>query len=150
MANNSVSKTEIHIGNRVLAARLLRGFSHETLASELGVTCNEVQDYERGENLSGRLCQLARVLQVDASFFYDGLNGAEPVGSSPFDERLSLVKRTLQHIAADHVLTPNGFRKRLSRDEAIRVAREACEALGWEYGKARVSMNGAKAKPAGM
>jgi hypothetical protein len=43
----------------------------------------------------------------------------------------------VQRIAADYELTRTGHRKRLARHEAINVAREVCEALGWNYGFAR-------------
>ena len=48
--------------------------------------------------------------------------------------RWALVRRALQRIAANHELTPSGHRKKLTRHEAINVAREACHALGWDYG----------------
>ena len=48
-------------------------------------------------------------------------------------ERLALVRRALQRIAADHEVTPTGHRKKLSRHEAVNIAREACQALGWNY-----------------
>ena len=47
--------------------------------------------------------------------------------------RWALVRRALQRIAANHELTPSGYRKKLTRHEAINVAREACHALGWDY-----------------
>ena len=49
------------------------------------------------------------------------------------EERLTLVRRALQRIAADHEVTPMGHRKKLSRHEAINIAREACRALGWDF-----------------
>ena len=48
-------------------------------------------------------------------------------------QRLALVKRALQRIAADHELTASGHRKKLPRYEAINIAREVCEAVGWNY-----------------
>jgi len=54
------------------------------------------------------------------------------------DDQYALAKRALQKIAADHELTAGGSRKRLPRDKAIRIAREACEVLGWDYSKASV------------
>lgn len=48
-------------------------------------------------------------------------------------ERLTLVRRALQRIAADHEVTPTGHRKKLTRHEAVNIAREVCQALGWDY-----------------
>jgi len=47
--------------------------------------------------------------------------------------RLALVKCALQRIAADHETTAGGNRKKLSRQEAITIAREVCEVVGWNY-----------------
>jgi len=49
------------------------------------------------------------------------------------EERLSLVRRALQRIAADHEVTASGHRKKLTRHDAINLAREVCQALGWDY-----------------
>ena len=46
-------------------------------------------------------------------------------------ERLALVKRGLQRIAADYETTTGGHRKKLSRQDAINIAREVCKAVGW-------------------
>ena len=48
-------------------------------------------------------------------------------------ERLTLIRRALQRIVADHEVTPRGHRKKLSRHEAVNIAREVCRALGWDY-----------------
>jgi hypothetical protein len=53
------------------------------------------------------------------------------------EETLTLVRRALQRIAADHEVTPTGHRKKLTRHEAINIAREVCRALGWDYGYQR-------------
>jgi transcriptional regulator with XRE-family HTH domain len=50
--------------------------SQEKLGSNLGVTFQQVQKYERGTNRVGasRLWDISRVLDVPVSFFYDGLD----------------------------------------------------------------------------
>lgn len=53
------------------------------------------------------------------------------------DERLTLVRRALQRIAADHELTASGHRKKLTRHQAVNLAREVCQALGWDYSHQR-------------
>ena len=49
------------------------------------------------------------------------------------EERLTLVRRALQRIAADHEVTASGHRKKLTRHQAVNLAREVCQALGWDY-----------------
>jgi hypothetical protein len=53
------------------------------------------------------------------------------------EERLTLVRRALQRIAADHELTASGHRKKLTRHQAVNLAREVCQALGWDYSHQR-------------
>jgi len=138
MASRTVSKTERHIASRLLAARRLHGISQELLAFQLGVTSDEVQRYEDGENLTaGLLYDIARAVRVDVSYFYEGLTGATSCPFSLSNERYLLLRRALQRIAADNEVTPTGHRKRLARNEAINMAREVCEVLGWAYGTGR-------------
>ena len=58
-------------------------------------------------------------------------NSSDPEALS--DERLTLVRRVLQRIAADHEVTPSGHRKKLTRHQAVNLAREVCQVLGWDY-----------------
>jgi transcriptional regulator with XRE-family HTH domain len=54
--------------------RLMVGLSQSKLAEALDVTFQQVQKYEKGANRIGasRLQQLARVLDVPPSFFFEG------------------------------------------------------------------------------
>ena len=54
---------------------------------------------------------------------------------------IEIAKQALTRIAADHEITTGGQRKRLSRYVAINIAREACEKLGWQYGKHSMERN---------
>ena len=133
-----VSETELHIGGRLRAARHLQGISQESLAKLLGVTPEQLQKYEDGEDPigAGRLYDVARALQVNVSYFYEGLNGETSCPYALSDERYALLRRTLRRIAADHEITDTGHRKKMPRHTAINVAREVCEVLGWYYGSA--------------
>ena len=132
---------ELHVGARLVAARQLRDLSQAALAEKLGVTTEDVQSYEQGlaELTAGRLYKVARALELDVSFFYEGLGTVSASTPSITDERYALVRQAVQRIAADYELTRTGHRKRLARHEAINVAREVCEALGWNYGFARAA-----------
>ncbi len=63
-----------HVGARVRMRRLMVGLSQSKLAGALDVTFQQVQKYEKGANRIGasRLQQLARVLDVPPSFFFEG------------------------------------------------------------------------------
>ncbi len=73
---------DIHVGNRVRQRRTLLGLSQEKLAGALDLTFQQVQKYERGANRigAGRLFELARVLEVPVTYFFDELDEAGAVG----------------------------------------------------------------------
>jgi len=54
--------------------RLMLGMSQEKLADAIGLTFQQVQKYEKGTNRMGssRLQQIANVLQVPVTFFFEG------------------------------------------------------------------------------
>jgi transcriptional regulator with XRE-family HTH domain len=57
---------------------MLVGMSQERLGELLGLTFQQVQKYEKGVNRigAGRLYELAGILGVPVSFFYEDMNGA--------------------------------------------------------------------------
>src|ERR1044072_4777935 len=63
-----------HVGARVRMRRVMLGMSQEKLADGLGLTFQQVQKYEKGSNRIGasRLQQIALVLRVPVSFFFEG------------------------------------------------------------------------------
>jgi transcriptional regulator with XRE-family HTH domain len=66
--------TDKHVGARVRARRLTLGMSQTKLADAIGLTFQQVQKYEKGTNRMGasRLTQIAHVLQVPVSYFFEG------------------------------------------------------------------------------
>lgn len=75
---------DVHVGARVRLRRTLLGMSQEKLGDALGLTFQQVQKYERGANRIGasRLYDLARVLEVTVSFFFEEMN-EEIMAASP-------------------------------------------------------------------
>ncbi len=63
-----------HVGKRLRMLRKLKNISQEKLAQALGLTFQQVQKYERADNRIGasRLYQIAEVLGVTTSYFYEG------------------------------------------------------------------------------
>ncbi len=70
-----------HVGARVRMRRMLAGVSQEKLGDALGLTFQQVQKYEKGSNRisASRLQQIAKMLDVPVSFFFDGA----PTGDMP-------------------------------------------------------------------
>jgi transcriptional regulator with XRE-family HTH domain len=58
---------------------MLIGMSQERLGDLLGLTFQQVQKYERGINRigAGRLYEVAEILGVPISFFYEGMDGVQ-------------------------------------------------------------------------
>ena len=79
------------IGLRVRARRLERHISQNELGDQLGVSFQQIQKYEKGTNRIGsaRLVDIARILEVDTSYFLADLikgNGEDKATASGFAE----------------------------------------------------------------
>jgi transcriptional regulator with XRE-family HTH domain len=77
-----------YVGGRVKMRRAMLGVSQEKLGSQLGVSFQQVQKYEKGANRIGasRLQEIARLLKVNVSYFYEGLPQEEAAQSGGFAE----------------------------------------------------------------
>lgn len=76
------------VGRNIRVHRLVRGLTQESLGEKLGVTFQQIQKYEKGTNRvgSGRLYQIAALLEVPVTAFFDGGDSPTAVRSaSPFD-----------------------------------------------------------------
>ncbi len=75
---------DIHVGSRIRMRRRVMGLSQDDLASQLGLTFQQVQKYERGTNRvsASKLFGIAVVLQAPVSYFFDGLSEPESLGGS--------------------------------------------------------------------
>lgn len=73
-------------GRQIRAFRISVGMSQELLASQLGITFQQLQKYENGVNRVsvGRLAQIASVLSVGIGEFFEGIvtAGKEPVSGT--------------------------------------------------------------------
>ena len=82
MPKKKANPVDAHVGYRVRLRRVLIGMSQERLGELLGLTFQQVQKYERGMNRigAGRLYEVAEILGVPISFFYEGVNGVQRSG----------------------------------------------------------------------
>ena len=85
IAKKAPNPTDKHVGARVRMRRMMLSMSQEKLGDALGLTFQQVQKYEKGANRIGasRLQQIAHILQVPVSFFFDGAPTAP--GQRPTD-----------------------------------------------------------------
>jgi transcriptional regulator with XRE-family HTH domain len=87
-SNKSASKMDKLVGRNIRVHRLVRGLTQEGLGEKLGVTFQQIQKYEKGTNRvgSGRLYQIAALLEVPVTAFFEGgETAAVQRNSSPFD-----------------------------------------------------------------
>jgi transcriptional regulator with XRE-family HTH domain len=74
--------TDKHVGSRVRMRRRMLEMSQEKLSDPLGLSFQQVQKYEKGVNRIGasRLQQIAQILQVPVTFFFEGAPAAQTIG----------------------------------------------------------------------
>jgi transcriptional regulator with XRE-family HTH domain len=68
---------DVYVGGRVRMRRIELDISQEFLGEQIGLTFQQIQKYEKGTNRIGssRMQQISKVLEVPASFFFDGAPG---------------------------------------------------------------------------
>lgn len=73
MSKKEPHPNDIKVGARLKLARSLAGMSQEKLGSELKLTFQQIQKYEKGTNRisAGRLIECARILNQPVTFFYE-------------------------------------------------------------------------------
>jgi transcriptional regulator with XRE-family HTH domain len=84
-----VQSVDAHIGLRSRQARLAANLSQGVLAKQLGITFQQIQKYENGVNRisAGRLYQVANILDLPITFFYEEIANGAKVKSMPTRER---------------------------------------------------------------
>src|ERR1700733_9094915 len=75
LPKKQANPVDAQVGNRIRLRRMLVGMSQERLGELLGLTFQQVQKYEKGVNRigAGRLFQVAQILGVPISYFYEGV-----------------------------------------------------------------------------
>lgn len=71
---------DVHVGKRIRQRRWLVGMTQQKLAEAVGIKFQQIQKYETGANRvsASRLWDIADALEVDVSFFFEGLkSGAD-------------------------------------------------------------------------
>ena len=92
-----------YVGSRIRERRVMLGLSQQQMAHLIGVTYQQAHKYERGINRisAGRLFEIARVLRVPVSYFFEGLEGN---GS---EDDLSMRQRMCLELARNFTQIPN-------------------------------------------
>ena len=104
-----------HVGKRIRHRRWLVGMTQQQLADQVGIKFQQIQKYETGANRvsASRLWDIAKSLQVDISFFFEGIEGDEAQvepGVAPSDVLSD--KETLELLRSYYAI-PENQRRRL-------------------------------------
>lgn len=75
---------DAYVGGRVRLRRMALGISQEQLGDALGLTFQQVQKYEKGQNRigAGRLYRISQILSAPIEYFYEGLPSFEETDPS--------------------------------------------------------------------
>jgi transcriptional regulator with XRE-family HTH domain len=70
---------DVHVGKRIRHRRWLTGMTQQQLAEKVGIKFQQIQKYETGANRvsASRLWDIADSLDVDVSFFFEGLENED-------------------------------------------------------------------------
>ena len=115
---------DLHLGKRLRRRRRLLGLTQQQLASAGGIRFQQIQKYECGANRisAARLWQLAEALEIQVSYFYDGLAEAQARAESPPEPRgdgMMARKETLDLIRAYYQLGERPRRRLLDLAKSL-------------------------------
>ena len=104
-----------HVGKRIRHRRWLVGMTQQQLADQVGIKFQQIQKYETGANRvsASRLWDIAKSLQVDISFFFEGIEGDEAqveAGVAPSDV---LSDKEASELLRSYYAIPENQRRRL-------------------------------------
>ncbi len=71
---------DVHVGQRVRQRRWMVGMTQQQLGDSVGIKFQQIQKYETGANRisASRMWDIAAVMEVPVSFFFEGLEGQAP------------------------------------------------------------------------
>ena len=86
--------TDRKVGSRLRLRRKMLGLTQEQLAAECGLTYQQIHKYESGQSRISvsRLLQLSSLLEVSASWFFDGIEFGS--GDSDTSDSLSALEES--------------------------------------------------------
>ena len=104
-----------HVGKRIRHRRWLVGMTQQQLADQVGIKFQQIQKYETGANRvsASRLWDISKSLQVDISFFFEGIKGDEvqvEAGVAPSDV---LSDKEALELLRSYYAIPENQRRRL-------------------------------------
>jgi transcriptional regulator with XRE-family HTH domain len=108
---------DVHVGKKIRQRRWLAGMTQQQLAEQVGIKFQQIQKYETGANRvsASRLWDIADALQVQVSFFFEGLADEEDavqVNGASVPDNLLNDKEALDLVRSYYAI-PENQRRRL-------------------------------------
>ena len=71
---------DLHVGQRIRQRRCMAGMTQQQLGDKVGIKFQQIQKYETGANRisASRMWDIAAVMEVPVSFFFEGIDGQAP------------------------------------------------------------------------
>jgi transcriptional regulator with XRE-family HTH domain len=117
---------DVHVGKRIRHRRWMNGTTQQQLAEAVGIKFQQIQKYETGMNRvsASRLWDIANVLNVEISFFFEGISDEAPKTASTSDMPGDILtdKEALELLRSYYAI-PENQRRRLF--DLARVLSEA-------------------------
>jgi len=104
---------DAHVGKRIRHRRWMVGMTQQQLADRVGIKFQQIQKYETGMNRvsASRLWDIADVLDVSISFFFEGLDDAREAQKTVVGDMLA-DKEALELVRSYYAI-PEAQRRRL-------------------------------------
>lgn len=76
---------DVHVGKRIRHRRWMVGMTQQQLGEKVGIKFQQIQKYETGMNRvsASRLWDIAHALDVQVSFFFEGVSEEAEVADAP-------------------------------------------------------------------
>lgn len=117
---------DVHVGKRIRHRRWMNGTTQQQLAEAVGIKFQQIQKYETGMNRvsASRLWDISKVLNVEISFFFEGISDDTPKVESTSDMPGDILtdKEALELLRSYYAI-PENQRRRLF--DLARVLSEA-------------------------
>ncbi len=117
--NEYISEVDQFVGGKIYSLRLAKGLSRQQLSKSIGVTHQQLQKYEKGTNRIsiGRLVLIAKALEKDTSYFYEGLenNSQEPIMTKHQRMCIEISRNFMKIKSSEHQNAVNTLVKSLSK-----------------------------------
>ncbi|MGB7241888.1 MAG: helix-turn-helix transcriptional regulator [Sulfitobacter sp.] len=117
---------DVHVGKRVRQRRWLTGMTQQSLAELVGIKFQQIQKYETGANRvsASRLWDIADALDVDVSFFFEGLKNGAATSETNSDMPVDMMgDKEAMDLIRSYYAIPENQRRRLF--ELARVLSDA-------------------------